>query len=65
MRDFIEGMQVKVGSVLCGLTVKMNAWANQFPSPRAGGPGAKSDFLMTEMRPGMNELIATARGTAG
>jgi hypothetical protein len=64
VREFIEGTQVKVGGVLCGLTVKMNAWANQFPSPRAGGPGARSEFVMTEMRPGMTELIAIARGTA-
>ena len=61
VREFIEGTQIKVGSVLCGLTVKMNAWITQFPSPRAGGPGAKSEFIMTEMRAGMNELIAIAR----
>ncbi len=64
VRDFIESTQIKVGSVLCGLTVKMNAWTNQFPSPKVGGPGAKSEFIMTEMRPGMNELIAIARGDA-
>jgi hypothetical protein len=53
---------VKVGSVLCGLTVKMNAWASHFPSPRAGGPGTKCEFIMTEMRPGMSEMISIARG---
>ncbi|TAL01042.1 MAG: hypothetical protein EPO08_11675 [Rhodospirillaceae bacterium] len=62
VRAYIESTQVKVGSVLCGLTVKMNAWATHFPNPRAGGPGAKCEFIMTEMRPGMTELIGLARG---
>ena len=29
VREFIESTQVKVGGVLCGLTVKMNAWTHQ------------------------------------
>jgi hypothetical protein len=61
VRAYIEGTQVRVGAVLCGLTVKMNAWTAYFPNPRAGGPGAKGEFIMTEMRPGMTELIAVAR----
>ena len=61
VREYIESTQVKVGSVLCGLTVKMNAWAAQFPNPRTGGPGAKCEFIMTEMRPGMTEMISQAR----
>jgi hypothetical protein len=62
VREYIEGTQIKVGSVLCGLTVKMNAWVSQFPSPGVGGPGTKCEFIMTEMRPGMAEMIAIARG---
>ena len=64
VREFIESAQVKVGGVLCDLTVKMNAWATHFPNPRSGGPSAKSDFMMTEMRPGMSSLVGMARGTA-
>jgi hypothetical protein len=63
VREYIEGTQLKVGSVLCGLTVKMNAWASHFPSPRVGGPGTKCEFIMTEMRPGMTDMIAIARGS--
>ena len=53
---------IRVGSVLCGLTVKMNAWTAQFPISTIGGPSTRGEFIMTEMRPGMNELIAVARG---
>jgi len=63
VRAYIEGTQIKVGAVLCGLTVKMNAWCAHFPNPKTGGPGAKCEFIMTEMRPGMTELIGIARGT--
>jgi hypothetical protein len=62
VRDYIESVQVRVGSVLCGLTVKLNAWAEHFPHPTSGGPAARGEFIMTEMRAGMNELIAIARG---
>src|SRR5262249_23534894 len=64
VREYIEGVQIRVGSVLCGLTVKMNAWTEHFPIATAGGPGARGEFVMTEMRPGMSELIALARGAS-
>ncbi len=62
VREYIESVQVKVGSVLCGLTVKMNAWTANFSIPTVGGPAARGEFIMTQMRPGMNELVAIARG---
>ena len=55
VKAYIESTQVKVGSVLCGLTVKMNAWVVKFPNPRSGGPGAKGEFIMTDMRQGLAE----------
>ena len=63
-KAYIEDTQIKVGSVLCGLTVKMNAWVVKFPNPKSGGPGAKGEFIMTDMRQGLNEIVAVARGQA-
>ena len=62
VKEYIEGTQIKVGSVLCGLTVKMNAWVVRFPNPKSGGPGAKAEFIMTDMRQGLAEIVAVARG---
>ncbi len=62
VKAYIEDTQVKVGSVLCGLTVKMNAWVIRFPNPKSGGPGSKGEFIMTDMRQGLNEIVAVARG---
>ncbi len=64
VKDYIESTQVKVGTVLCGLTVKMNAWVVRFPNHRAGGPGAKGEFIMTDMRQGLSEIVGVARGEA-
>ncbi len=64
VKAYIESVQVKVGSVLCGLTVKMNAWVIKFPNPRSGGPGAKGEFIMTDMRQGLAEIVTIARGHA-
>ncbi len=62
VKTYIENAQAKVGGVLCGLTVKMNAWVIRYPNPMSGSPGAKGEFIMTDMRPGFAELIAIARG---
>lgn len=62
VKAYIEDTQIKVGSVLCGLTVKMNAWVLRFPNPKSGGPGAKAEFIMTDMRQGLAEIISIARG---
>ena len=64
VKAYIEDTQVKVGSVLCGLTVKMNAWVVRFPNPKSGGPGAKGEFIMTDMRQGLAEIVSAARGQA-
>ncbi|MGE3334203.1 MAG: hypothetical protein AB7I36_11210 [Rhodospirillaceae bacterium] len=64
VKAYIEDTQVKVGSVLCGLTVKMNAWVIRFPNPKSGGPGAKGEFIMTDMRQGLAEIVSIARGQA-
>jgi hypothetical protein len=62
VKDVIENAHGTVGGVLCGLTVKMNAWTNKFPHPKAGGPNARESFLLSDIRPGMADLVVLARG---
>jgi hypothetical protein len=64
VKDVIENAHGTIGGVLCGLTVKMTAWEKKFPNPKSGSPGAKEDFLLTDIRPGLNELMDIARGQA-
>ncbi|MCB2106533.1 MAG: hypothetical protein KDE14_02475 [Rhodobacteraceae bacterium] len=62
VKEVIEGAQSTVGGVLCGLTVKMNAWNQRFPNPKVGGPSAREEFLMSEFKPGLASVVAVARG---
>ncbi|MDX2223034.1 MAG: hypothetical protein SFV21_09815 [Rhodospirillaceae bacterium] len=62
VKEVIEGAQTTVGGVLCGLTVKMNAWNQRFPNPKVGGPSAREEFLLSEFKPGLASVIAIARG---
>jgi hypothetical protein len=64
VKDVIENAHGTVGGVLCGLTVKMTAWEKKFPTHKSGSPGSKEDFLLTDIRPGLSELMDIARGQA-
>jgi hypothetical protein len=55
----VERHHVTIGAGLCGLTVKMNAFAQAFPHAQAGGPIKRADFMMSEMIQGI-ELIRSS-----
>ncbi|MBI5162629.1 MAG: hypothetical protein HY985_01865 [Magnetospirillum sp.] len=56
IKSMIERFHVTIGAALCGLTVKMNAYARMFPRHNAGGPVKRADFMTAEMIQGI-ELI--------
>lgn len=45
-----------IGGVLCGLNVKMDAWHKAFPNKDGGGPMARSDFLVAQIRPAFDRI---------
>ncbi len=45
-----------IGGVLCALSVKMNAWNTLFPSRSVGGPIRRSEFIMGEMKQGIENI---------
>jgi len=47
-----------IGGVLCALTVKMNAWSRQFPVSASAGPVRRADFIMSDMRQGIERISA-------
>ena len=55
MKKMIEAHYVTIGGVLCGLMVKMDSWDEKFPNGR-GSPVSKADFILSEMRMGMNSI---------
>ncbi len=56
VKDMIQSYHTTIGSVLCGLTVKMIHWKRLFPDPELGGPVRRSEFIMSEMKQGLNRL---------
>jgi hypothetical protein len=56
MRRRIEDNHAGMGSVLCGLIVKMSLWKKEFPDSGAGSPSVRAKFVGAEMEPGHLKL---------
>ena len=56
VEELITGYHTTIGGVLCSLSVKMDAWARLFPTPSAGGPGRRAEFMLGEMKQGMDTI---------
>jgi len=52
----IESYHTTIGAVLCALSVKMSAWHHLFPRESVGGPVKRAEFIMLEMRQGIEEV---------
>ena len=61
-KKLIPDYHTTIGVVLCGLTVKMNAWIDRYPNPRSASPISKGEFLMTDIRQGVANTRAIAKG---
>ncbi|MGD0191840.1 MAG: hypothetical protein ABSD74_13960 [Rhizomicrobium sp.] len=58
IETLIKNYHISIGGVLCALSVKMNAWRRQFPSPGASSPMRRAEFIMSEMRQGIDRIRA-------
>ncbi len=63
VKRFIENYHTTIGGCLCALTVKMKAWSQRFPHPEAGGPSKRAEFIMSEMKQGI-ELLEEIEASA-
>ncbi|MDE1146341.1 MAG: hypothetical protein PW843_06905 [Azospirillaceae bacterium] len=62
MRREIEAHHTGVGTLCCGLAVKLGGWKRAFPNAAKGAPGQKLDWLRQEMVPGLAELVEVGIG---
>ena len=60
VKDMIASHHATLGGVLCGLAVKMARWQEKFADGR-GGPMQKAEFLMSEMRQGIEKITNIER----
>lgn len=56
VEKLISSYHVTIGGVLCALSVKMQAWERLFPNGDIGGPGRRAEFIMSEMRQGIEKM---------
>lgn len=56
VRSLIRDYHTTIGGVLCALSVKMNAWARLFPNRKTGGLVRRAEFMMSEMRQGIDRM---------
>ena len=56
VEKLIQSYHTTIGGVLCALSVKMYAWAELFPTKDAGGPVRRAEFLMSEMKQGIENI---------
>lgn len=56
VEELIGGYHTTIGGVLCALSVKMDAWARLFPRKDAGGPVKRAEFIMSEMKQGIDKI---------
>lgn len=56
VKSFIEDYHTTIGATLCAVTVKMAAWTRKFPNKDTGGPARRSEFIIGEMKQGIDVL---------
>lgn len=56
VKEVIESYHTTIGGVLCALTVKIDAWSTLFPKRDIGGPVKRSEFIMSEMKQGIESI---------
>jgi hypothetical protein len=56
LRREIEDKHEATGGMLCGLAVKMRHWSRTFGNRTAGGPGTRTQYVISEMEPGLERL---------
>lgn len=56
VKRLISSHHSTIGGVLCGLGVKMSMWNDRFGDGR-GGPQARADFILSEMRHGIEKIV--------
>lgn len=57
IETMISHYHTSIGAALCGLSVKMSAWVDQFPTP-SGGANRRAAFIMSHIRPGFETSAA-------
>ncbi len=56
VEKLITSYHTTIGGSLCAMGCKMNAWNETFPTANSGGLFKRSEFIMTQMLPGIQHI---------
>ena len=56
VESLIPSYHLSMGGVLCGLSVKIDAWSQMFPNKKSSGPARKAAFILSKMKQGIDNL---------
>ena len=56
MKRLVFGYQCLIGGALCAVSVKLDAWDQKFRTKRPGNAQQKVDFILSEMRYGLENV---------
>jgi hypothetical protein len=56
VESLIPSYHLSMGGVLCGLSVKIDAWSQEFPNKKSSGPSRRAAFILSEMKQGIENL---------
>jgi len=54
--ELVRNNHTMLGSVLCALSLKLNAWKKQFPDRQFGGPMKRAEFIVNDMQQGLDQF---------
>jgi hypothetical protein len=63
IETLIKSYHTGIGGVLCALSVKLHAWKRLFPKSSSSGPMRRAEFIMSEMRQGIDTIRALEDST--
>ena len=64
VKDLIQSYHTNIGGVLCALSVKADAWHRLFPDKYVGGPVKRGEFILTEMKQGIETIQAIRKAAS-
>lgn len=56
LQSVIKSYHTTLGGILCSLSVKLDAWHRLFPKRDVGSPQRRAEFIMIEMRQGLDRM---------
>ena len=56
VESLVPSYHLSMGGVLCGLSVKIDAWSQEFPNKKSSGAARKAAFILSEMKQGIDNL---------